>query len=186
MSAQCPHKISLVRHISFVRCCADIVRTLCGHSANIVRTYISRDICPHYILLWFSPQIMAKKWRSKDWDAQIEGRGRLHKIWQVEQYLYQVISRQHLFSAWSTVQPWVMTCLALDRHQHLNTRLHCNALHCTALYCSALHCTALHCTALHCSALYTYCTSLHCILYFIVLYFTVPDCVYFTKTQCTD
>ena len=31
MSAQCPHNISLVRHISFVRCCADIVPTLCGH-----------------------------------------------------------------------------------------------------------------------------------------------------------
>ena len=31
MSAQCPHNISLVRHISFVRCYADIVRTLCRH-----------------------------------------------------------------------------------------------------------------------------------------------------------
>ena len=31
MTAQCPHNISLVRHISFERCCADIVRTLCGH-----------------------------------------------------------------------------------------------------------------------------------------------------------
>ena len=45
MSALCLHNISLVRHISFVRCCADIVRT-----------YISRNICPHYILLRFSAQ----------------------------------------------------------------------------------------------------------------------------------
>ena len=29
---------------------------LCGHSADIVRTYISKDICPHYILLRFSAQ----------------------------------------------------------------------------------------------------------------------------------
>ena len=36
--------ISLARHISLVRCCVEIVRT-----------YISRDICPHYILLRFSP-----------------------------------------------------------------------------------------------------------------------------------
>ena len=43
MSALCPHNISFVRHISFARCCADIVRT-----------YISRDICPHYIILRFS------------------------------------------------------------------------------------------------------------------------------------
>ena len=34
----CPHNISLVRHISFVRCCADIVRI-----------YISRDICLHNV-----------------------------------------------------------------------------------------------------------------------------------------
>ena len=32
--------ISLIRHISFVRCCA-----------GILRTYISRDVCPHYFLL---------------------------------------------------------------------------------------------------------------------------------------
>ena len=36
------YQISLVRHLSLVRCCADIVRT-----------YISRDICPHYILLQY-------------------------------------------------------------------------------------------------------------------------------------
>ena len=47
MSALCPHNISLVTHISFVRCYADIVRT-----------YISRDICPQYILLWFSAQVI--------------------------------------------------------------------------------------------------------------------------------
>ena len=41
--------ISLIRHISFVRCCADIVRTLCRYCADIVRTYISRDICPHIV-----------------------------------------------------------------------------------------------------------------------------------------
>ena len=41
MSSQCTHYVrtfSLVRHISFARCCADIVRT-----------YISRDICPHNV-----------------------------------------------------------------------------------------------------------------------------------------
>ena len=31
MSALCSHNISLVIHISFVRCYADIVRTMCGH-----------------------------------------------------------------------------------------------------------------------------------------------------------
>ena len=31
---------------------------LCGHSADIVRTYISRDICPHFILLRFSAQVL--------------------------------------------------------------------------------------------------------------------------------
>ena len=42
MSALCPHIISLVRHISFVRCCADIVRKLCGHYADIyLRGYMS-------------------------------------------------------------------------------------------------------------------------------------------------
>ena len=30
-----------------------LCETLCGHSADIVRTYISRDICPHYIFLGF-------------------------------------------------------------------------------------------------------------------------------------
>ena len=45
------YQISLVRHISLVRCCADIVRT-----------YISRDICPHYILLRFSPLMSSQPW----------------------------------------------------------------------------------------------------------------------------
>ena len=40
MSALCPHKISLVRHISFVRCCADIMRTLCRHCADIYLHYL--------------------------------------------------------------------------------------------------------------------------------------------------
>ena len=51
---------TLRRHISFVRCCADIVRTLCrhiadivptlcGHCADIVRTYISRDMCSYNV-----------------------------------------------------------------------------------------------------------------------------------------
>ena len=31
---------------------------LCGHSEDIVWPYISRDICPHYILLRFSPQVL--------------------------------------------------------------------------------------------------------------------------------
>ena len=54
MSAQCPHNISLVRHISFVWCCADIVRTLFGHCADIyLQGYMSAQ-CPHYILLRFS------------------------------------------------------------------------------------------------------------------------------------
>ena len=34
---------------------------LCGHSADIVRTYISRYICPHYILLRFSPLLTLVK-----------------------------------------------------------------------------------------------------------------------------
>ena len=52
MSALCPHNISLVRHISFVR--YDVVRTLCRHYADIyLQGYMSAQ-CPHYILLWFS------------------------------------------------------------------------------------------------------------------------------------
>ena len=79
---KCPHNISLVRHISFVRCCADIylqgymsalypssvftsavhnqnknivsvqnpeLKTEEGYSADIVRTYIPGDICPHNV-----------------------------------------------------------------------------------------------------------------------------------------
>ena len=53
MSVLCPHNISLVRHISFARCCADIVQT-----------YITRDRCPHYILLRFSALIQKKETRS--------------------------------------------------------------------------------------------------------------------------
>ena len=45
MSALCPHNISRRIYVSRGRCCADIVRT-----------YISRDIYPHYILLRFSAQ----------------------------------------------------------------------------------------------------------------------------------
>ena len=57
MSAQCPHNISLVRHISFVRRCADIVRTLCRNCADIyLQSYMSAQ-CPHYILLRFSAQL---------------------------------------------------------------------------------------------------------------------------------
>ena len=37
------------RHISLARCLADIVRTY---------LYLSRDTCPHYILLRFSAQVM--------------------------------------------------------------------------------------------------------------------------------
>ena len=40
MPAQCPHNISRMICLFL----------LCGHSADIVRTNISRDICPHYIL----------------------------------------------------------------------------------------------------------------------------------------
>ena len=54
MSALCPQNISLVRHISFVRCCADIVPILCGHCADIyLQGYVSAQ-CPRYILLRFS------------------------------------------------------------------------------------------------------------------------------------
>ena len=35
-----------------------MVKTLCGHSANKMRTYISRDICPHHILLRFSALVI--------------------------------------------------------------------------------------------------------------------------------
>ena len=56
MSAQCPHyvRISFVRHILFVRCCADIVPTLCGHISPGVY------ICRHYILLRFSALIFSR------------------------------------------------------------------------------------------------------------------------------
>ena len=46
-----------VRTISAQHLTKDICLTgemLCVHSADIVRTYISRNICPHYILLRFS------------------------------------------------------------------------------------------------------------------------------------
>ena len=46
-----------VRTMSAQHLTKDICLTremLCGHSAEIVRTYISRDICPQYILLRFS------------------------------------------------------------------------------------------------------------------------------------
>ena len=49
MSAQYPHYVSMKKTY--------IPREMLGgHSADIVRTYISRDVCPHYILLWFSTQ----------------------------------------------------------------------------------------------------------------------------------
>ena len=61
ISALCPHNISLVRHISFVRCCADIVPTLCGHCADIyLQGYMSAQ-CPHYILLRFSAHWKTEK-----------------------------------------------------------------------------------------------------------------------------
>ena len=53
MSALCPHNIS--QGISLVRHMYILGEMLCGHSADIVRTYISRDIFPHDILLRFSP-----------------------------------------------------------------------------------------------------------------------------------
>ena len=36
-------------YVSRGRCCADIELKLCEHSADIVRTYISRYICPHNV-----------------------------------------------------------------------------------------------------------------------------------------
>ena len=36
------------------------MRTLCRYCADIVRTYISRDICPHYILLRFSALVILR------------------------------------------------------------------------------------------------------------------------------
>ena len=63
MSAQRPHNISQGIYVFFMRCCADIVWTLCGNCAIIVRTYISRDICLHYILLRFSPQLPSE-WKA--------------------------------------------------------------------------------------------------------------------------
>ena len=47
MSALCPHNISRGIYVFFI-----------DKSADIVRTYICRDICPHYILLRFSPLVM--------------------------------------------------------------------------------------------------------------------------------
>ena len=49
MSALCLHDISRGIYVFFVRCCADIVRILCGHISP------GMYICPHYILLRFSP-----------------------------------------------------------------------------------------------------------------------------------
>ena len=56
MSAQCPHYVSMKKTY--------IPREmLCGHCADIVlRTYISSDICPHFILLRFSAQNIAAQY----------------------------------------------------------------------------------------------------------------------------
>ena len=45
MSAQCPHYVCTTSHEGYL-----------SHEGYVVRTYISRDICPHYILLRFSAQ----------------------------------------------------------------------------------------------------------------------------------
>ena len=43
---------------------------LCGHSADIVRTYISREICPHYILR-FSAQVRSSDARQLIWYSYV-------------------------------------------------------------------------------------------------------------------
>ena len=57
MSALYPHNISRKIYVSRGRCCADIVRTLCRHCADIyLQNYMSAQ-CSHYILLRFSAQL---------------------------------------------------------------------------------------------------------------------------------
>ena len=59
----CPHNISRKIYVSRGRCCADIVRTLCRHCADIyLQGYMS-----HYILLRFS-SLSANKRDSNLWN----------------------------------------------------------------------------------------------------------------------
>ena len=56
MSAQCPHyicphNISLVRHTSFVRCCADIVQKLCGHISQGIYVRTMSPLYPSSVFI---------------------------------------------------------------------------------------------------------------------------------------
>ena len=48
----CPHNISLVRYISFVRCCADIVRTLCGQYMSATISFFGFHLWPLAVFHW--------------------------------------------------------------------------------------------------------------------------------------
>ena len=77
MSTQCLHYVCTTRRdISLVRCCADIVRT-----------YISRDIC-HYNLLWFSARVenfIYRKLKAKQANHAANNDG---KVNQSQLYIY--------------------------------------------------------------------------------------------------
>ena len=82
MSALCPHNISRGIYISFSS----------RLSADIVRTYISRDICPHYILLRFSPLVVHLLL-----DAGLKPNSVLTINYQITPYLSSYLSCQNMY-----------------------------------------------------------------------------------------
>ena len=75
MSALCPHNISLVRHISFVRCCTDIVRTY----------YISRDIYVRTMSALY-PFSVFSSGNMRLYVVPLEGRSLAQKLWHSSQH----------------------------------------------------------------------------------------------------